>query len=250
MVDDGRPPLRPGKILRVLLKHKVRFVIVGGYGVLAHNVPDALPTADIDICPLIDEENLVRLRAALDELDVQPFIDPATEPTPAEEERLRQMLRDLSTDRERLLAQKSIMLVTEDGPLDLVIRPDGILDGYHSLAKEACFIEAIDPDGQALGFKVPVASLRHIYQSKKAAGRRKDQKGLPSIMRALRDRGEFAPPGALKTTSDEVDDPSLLYPGFTPIPPGFAQQSAVSCGTRNVDNTFCKNPRGSCPVHR
>ena len=59
-------------MLRVLLRHHVRFVIMGGYGAMVHRIAGLEPTTDIDICPLLDKENIVRLRDALAEMHAEP----------------------------------------------------------------------------------------------------------------------------------------------------------------------------------
>ncbi|MGH9279697.1 MAG: hypothetical protein ACRD12_16570, partial [Acidimicrobiales bacterium] len=163
-------------MLPVLLRHKVRFVILGGYGAMVHRVEGLEPTTDIDICPLLDDANLARLRAALDELGAEPFFGETARPT---------SLRDLLADRERLEQTKAVMLVTEWGALDLVIRPDGISRGYRTLEPAAAIRPAVDAGGNPVGFDVPVASLRHIYISKRDAGRPKDIRALRHLARAL-----------------------------------------------------------------
>ena len=168
------PQLRPERMLPVLLQHQVRFVILGGYGAMVDGVAGMEPTADIDICPLLDAENIVRLGAALDELHAEPFFDETARPT---------SLRDLLADLERLRQVKAVMLVTEFGALDLVIRPDGISRGYGTLEPQAQIRRAVDPDGHEIDLDVPVASIRHIYLSKKEAGRPKDLRALPYLAR-------------------------------------------------------------------
>ena len=179
-------------MLPVLLHHRVRFIILGGYGAMLHRVEGLEPTTDIDICPLLDDANLGRLRAALDELGAEPFFGETARST---------SLRDLLANRERLEQTKAVMLVTEWGALDLVIRPDGISRGYLTLEPTAEIRPAVDPGGNPVGFDVPVASLRHIYISKKDAGRPKDIRALRHLARALVE--QVRRPRRAGATSDE-----------------------------------------------
>ena len=50
-------------ICKVLIEHKVEFVVIGGVAARLHGTGYA--TLDIDVCPATTEENLQRLAAAL-----------------------------------------------------------------------------------------------------------------------------------------------------------------------------------------
>jgi len=54
---------QPEEILRMLERHRVRYVLIGGVAATLHGSP--LPTRDADVCPSRDDENLDRLAAAL-----------------------------------------------------------------------------------------------------------------------------------------------------------------------------------------
>lgn len=54
------------KVLAAFEKHKVEYILIGGYAVALHGVPRA--TNDIDIFVKPEEENFSRLRAALKEV--------------------------------------------------------------------------------------------------------------------------------------------------------------------------------------
>lgn len=56
-------PFDPEKILRVLAQHGVRFVLIGATAARLQGFPRM--TADADITPATDPENLARLAAAL-----------------------------------------------------------------------------------------------------------------------------------------------------------------------------------------
>ena len=61
------PAFQPKKILEVLHKHDVKYVVLGGIASTLYGAP--FPTSDVDICPALDTKNLERLGAALKELN-------------------------------------------------------------------------------------------------------------------------------------------------------------------------------------
>jgi hypothetical protein len=68
-VTDQRP-FHPAEIVEVLGRHGVEYVAIGAFAALAQGAP--IPaTADIDVTPRTTAKNLVRLSAALDELDAR-----------------------------------------------------------------------------------------------------------------------------------------------------------------------------------
>lgn len=60
--------LNPGAVLRVLNRHGVDFVVIGGLAAEIHDLP-VPATIDIDLTPAKDPANLTRLAQAFDELD-------------------------------------------------------------------------------------------------------------------------------------------------------------------------------------
>jgi hypothetical protein len=68
-IDAGR-----GELLKVLLRHKVEFVI-GGAAIQSHG--RRYVTEDIDLTPDTDEANLQRLADALNEFECRLVTDPA-----------------------------------------------------------------------------------------------------------------------------------------------------------------------------
>lgn len=69
-VDAGR-----GGLLQVLVRHGVRFVVIGGAAIQSHG--RRYVTEDIDLTPDTEADNLQRLSDALNELDCQLVTDPA-----------------------------------------------------------------------------------------------------------------------------------------------------------------------------
>jgi predicted nucleotidyltransferase len=157
------PELRFGKILDVLTKHDVRFVVIGAIAAIAQGYP--LTTQDIDITPAGDPDNLERLAAALRELDARLRVpdDEAGVPFPIDAEMLGNA--DMWTLR------------TPFGDLDVSYVPSGT-SGYGDL-RRAARLETIE------GVEVLIASLADIIRSKEAAGRVKDQAQLPALRRTL-----------------------------------------------------------------
>jgi len=128
-------------ICRVLNDHEVEFVILGGMVARLHDTGHT--TIEVDICPSLADANLSKLADALRELGARLRIegDPAGvafDPHPA-------MLRDV----------EMMILITEEGPLDLCFAPAGFPNGYDSLSEHASVIVVGAVD-------VPVASLRDV----------------------------------------------------------------------------------------
>jgi hypothetical protein len=154
-------------ILDTLDRYRVEYVTIGGFAAELHDVAIA-PTRDIDITPSASDENLLRLAAALNELEA----------------RLR--LPDAAGGLEipggvtpELLSQLSVLtLVTTAGPLDISVTPDGTA-GYPDLSRGSV-------DISYSGRHVPVASLEDVIRSKEAAGREKDLLVLPALRAHLR----------------------------------------------------------------
>lgn len=146
----------PQRMLEVLARHQVAFVVVGGIAAVYHASPYA--TFDLDICPADDDENLRRLSAALEEMDARMrFTD---EPD---------ALRIAFTPR-ILRAAPFLNLETTWGPLDIVHTP-AASGGFEELSRSAISVELG-------GLRIFVASRADILRSKEAIYREKD---LPTI---------------------------------------------------------------------
>jgi hypothetical protein len=144
----------------VLLKHRVRFVVVGGFAVELWDVA-VQPTVDVDITPERSKENLVRLATALNELGAKLRYGEETVAIPG---------GFTGHNIEDMLV---LNLSTSAGPLDLTLMPAGT-DGYVDLVRNASEISYQD-------VVVPTASLADVARSKEAAGRPKDIRTLPAI---------------------------------------------------------------------
>ena len=170
MGDLSAPPLLAADLFRLLDRHKVRYVVVGGLAGTVHGA--ARVTFDIDLVPEWTDDNLERLAAALreagaalhrrgDEEPVELAIDAAT---------LRGF--EVSTWRTRL------------GDVDLITGTPtarrGTLAGYEALAKRAHAREVF-------GVTILVADLDDVIESKQALAREVDLVALPELYR-LRER--------------------------------------------------------------
>ena len=152
---------RRGELLSVLLRHEVKFVVIGGAAIQSHD--RRYVTEDIDLTPDTEQVNLERLADALDELDCRLVTDPADPsswvPLPA----------DYFTPRS-LMSAAVWNLATRHGLLDLAFTPSGFPGGYAELAPHATTLPAA-----GTSIRVLVASLEDVHASKRAADRPKDR---------------------------------------------------------------------------
>ena len=158
------------EIIKVLDKHKVEYVIVGGVGsiLLGANIF----TKDIDVCPKNDKENFSRLSEALKELggklrgaeDVDFPIVP-------------ELLQNIQIGT----------WTTNYGDFDIIhdipAGVDGALYAYDQLIENQV-------DKTVVGIRVHVASLKDIVASKRFAGRAKDLAVLPELEELLKQQEE------------------------------------------------------------
>ena len=144
-------PVESTEILRVLVRHGVDFVVIGGLAVQTHG--HLRTTKDLDIVPEPSRENYIRLAAALAELEAA----------------LRGVDADLLgfdvTDADHLEWGGNFTLVTKHGWLDVF--PPDLAKGappYAELRRHALLVEIG-------GYAVAVAGLDHLLSMKRAAGR-------------------------------------------------------------------------------
>ena len=150
-------------LLRVLDRHQVAYVMIGGLAAVTHGSP--FPTQDLDITPASRPENLVRLSAALTELGAKIRAEDSPDGLP------------FAHDADSLGAVHTWNLTTTYGDLDISFVPAGT-EGFDDLNVSA---EPIEFDGVL----VRVASLADVIRSKQAANRPKDQRVLPTLREML-----------------------------------------------------------------
>ncbi|MGI9016131.1 MAG: nucleotidyl transferase AbiEii/AbiGii toxin family protein [Euzebya sp.] len=150
------------RIIEVLNRHGVDYVVIGGFAAVLHGSPRT--TADIDITPSAERSNLLRLGAALTELAAKLMPPGATAGV------------DWPWTAEGFAAFTTMTTRTSAGDLDICLRPDapgGRQYQFDDLAARAIVI-SLPPD-------VPVASLADVIASKEASGRDKDLLTLPHL---------------------------------------------------------------------
>lgn len=157
----------PEILLRTLEAHAVKFVLIGALAARLHGFPRV--TADADITPATDKDNLDQLASALRDLDAKVY----TESIPG----------GLAFDCSAATLSRARMwnLVTRAGRLDIAFEPAGTM-GYADLARGAERFEAF-----GVGFLT--ASLDDIIRSKEAAGRPKDRDDIVLLHALKRYRG-------------------------------------------------------------
>lgn len=149
----------PTPILEVLERHRVQYVVVGGYAAVLHGAQRL--TRDIDVVPATTHENLIRLAEALRELGARVRTDVVPEGLP------------FAASAESLAGLNMVNLVTAGGELDLTFRPSGT-EGYEDLNRAAT--------NRTVGtVEVRLAALADVIRSKEAAARNKDFLALPEL---------------------------------------------------------------------
>jgi hypothetical protein len=176
--DPDAPPLDPEKILAVLERHQVDYVLVGGLASEAHG--STRQTKDLDLCPAWTPENLTRVAAVLNDLGAGLKIGEGS----------IDLLR-LTIDGKMLAKMEIGTWRTVAGDIDVLlgIPSTGRWDlvRYDQLIENASVIEL---EGQ----RVLVAALEDIIRSKEIADRPADREALPELQALLDRRRELDPP--------------------------------------------------------
>jgi hypothetical protein len=154
------------RILEVLHRNKVAYILIGGLAAVYHGSP--FPTEDADITPEMDRRNLDKLATALRELNARVSTDSVPSGLP------------FRCDGEALSAAQTWNLTTDAGDLDVTFTPSGTR-GYRDLSRDAARVELY-------GVNVLIASLRDVIRSKQAANQPKDQRMLPTLREILAQR--------------------------------------------------------------
>lgn len=151
------------RLVEVLERHGVVYVLIGGLAAVYHGSP--FPTEDADITPDTDRRNLTRVAAALRELNARVRTESEPDGLP------------FACDADSLAAVETWNLTTDAGDLDLSFQPDGTR-GYPDLHRDAARVPLY-------GATVEIASLADVIRSKQAANRPKDQRVLPTLREIL-----------------------------------------------------------------
>lgn len=159
-------PFDPERLVRVLAKHRVRYVLIGALAARLQGFPRL--TADADITPDRSRDNLEHLAAALRELAARVYTESVPEGLPF----------DCSASA---LGRASLWnLVTDAGRLDVAFAPAGT-DGFSDLYRDAVRFEVF-------GVELFAASLADIVRSKVAADRPQDRQDVVVLREMLRRR--------------------------------------------------------------
>ena len=154
------------EILRVLTRHRVDFVIVGGVSAVLHGAP--VTTFDLDVVHSRAGENIARLLSALQELDAVYRAQPD---------------RQLRPGETHLASPGHQLLLTKFGPLD-VLGMIGKSRTWEDLLGGTRTIE-MEP-----GMVVRVLDLETLIAVKEELGFPKDTAMLPLLRQALKERSE------------------------------------------------------------
>ena len=152
-------------LLRRLAEAEVRYIVVGGFAVIAHGVVRA--TKDLDICPDPVLDNLTRLARLLTELHA------------AQADTGDFLVHEMPYDATRpgdLAEGGNFRLTTALGDLDLLQWISGIEADQAYGALDA---EATEVDWR--GTPIRVCSLEHLRAMKVAAGRPQDLLDLANL---------------------------------------------------------------------
>ncbi len=147
---DRPPDFRPEEVIRLLGRHEIRYILIGGLAAITHGA--GVVTRDVDVCYARDPENLERLADALREVHAE--LRGAEPGLP------------FCLDAKTLARGDSFTFTTDVGWVDIRATPSGVT-GYDELVRTA--------DAYTLfGHRVLVASLDDLIRMKRAAGRPKD----------------------------------------------------------------------------
>jgi len=168
---DG-PPSDLRRLIEVLDRHAVEYLIVGGSGRLPYGAER--PTDDADCVVRRDRANLDRLAGALRELRARLRVGGMSD---AEDRMLPVQIDNATLD----MAGMSTWM-TDAGPFDVLAglkAADGHLVLYEELVQRSTVL-------QGDGFVVRAAGLDDIITAKERADRPKDREALPEL-RSIRD---------------------------------------------------------------
>ena len=154
-----RRVIRQAELLRLLLRHRVRFIVVGGAAAVIQGVP--ITTLDVDIVYDRSEDNLVALEAALAELGAVFRTDD----------------RKLRPDMSRLRSTGHKLLITNLGVLDVLATIEDDVEYGALLA---------DSEDVAIGdLFVRVLTLERLIEVKTKLTRPKDRLMLEHLKATL-----------------------------------------------------------------
>jgi hypothetical protein len=156
----------PRPIIETLVRHGVRFIMIGGLGARLRGSPSI--TDDMDVCYARDEGNLEMLAEAL--RDLRAKLRGAPDDVP------------FILDAKTLKAGDHFTFSTREGPLDCLGTPAGT-SGFDELDRKATTMSIGGAD-------VRVASIDDLITMKLAAGRQKDLVEVEILAALRKERGD------------------------------------------------------------
>jgi predicted nucleotidyltransferase len=151
------------EILRVLARHEVEFIVVGGMAAVFHGAP--VVTYDLDVLHARTPANVARLLGALQELQAYYRTD---------------LVRRLSPNESHLVSPGHQLLMTQYGPLDVL----------GSIDEGAGYTDLLDQSEEIIvgEMRLRVLELERLIAVKERAGRAKDLAALPVLRSTLAER--------------------------------------------------------------
>lgn len=151
------------RLLQRLCDADIPFVIVGGFAGMLHG--SALLTRDLDICAVLTDENVAKLRSALRELNPTHRLTP-------------QRLSFLDTPAPGVPV-RNLYLQTEWGPVDILTSITGVgeFDRVYTASLEV----------EIFGRRVRVIAIEDLITAKESLGREKDRLAAKEL-RAIHER--------------------------------------------------------------
>ncbi|MGH3841998.1 MAG: hypothetical protein ACRDS0_11215 [Pseudonocardiaceae bacterium] len=159
------PELDASEVLRVLGRHEVDYVLIGGLALALYGSNQL--TFDIDLVPAAERSNLDRLASAMRELRAKVIVyaDPS-----------EIHLSEPIWTAQIMLDNPFLHLRTRAGDVDLLLKPTGLPGGYDQLVGSSVEI-------RLHGLVILLAGLDDIATSKRTTGRPKDLQALGEIER-------------------------------------------------------------------
>lgn len=148
------PPLDPERLIAMLARHEVRYVLIGAMAAQLHGSPRAAQVAAIT--PSREAANVRRLVKALRELDARPYPEWTAAGPPFDRD-----TRVLAARRQPAGRAGLWSLATSAGRLNVAFEPNGT-KGYLDLLGDAVSLEFC-------GVRLDVASREHLARLKRAA---------------------------------------------------------------------------------
>lgn len=166
-------------MVAALIRHGVRYVLIGSYAAIAQGVD--LPMTDLDIVPDLSPDNRARLIAALHDLHAR--------------ERRGEHLEsavELFDNPDSLTETTFWTFATDYGDVDVVLRPAGFPRGYEDLLGHVVIVGIRDESDPDSTIEAVMADLEAVYRSKRQAGRQKDIEALARFVGIHQDPRESA----------------------------------------------------------